>query len=336
MHLSAKTITKIVNGSIIGNSEEIVNNFAKIEDAKKGDVTFYSNSKYFKYFNNSKASIIIVDKKFKTLKKTKSTLIFVEDSYVSFRKLLSNFYKNSFNKKGVSDKAQIEKNIVIHKNNFIGPFSIINENVKIGDNVKILGNSYIGKNVEIGDNTIIYSGVSIYDNCVIGKNNIIHSGCIIGSDGFGFALNKKDNKYSKIQHIGNVITYENVEIGANTTIDKATIGSTVINKNVKLDNLIQVAHNVHIGEDTVIAAQVAIAGSSKIGKRCMIGGQVAISGHITIANDVKIAGKSGVAKDIKEKGKIVQGPMAYDIKKYQRSYLIFKKLPEIYRKFLKL
>jgi UDP-3-O-[3-hydroxymyristoyl] glucosamine N-acyltransferase len=338
MHLSAEEIAKIIDGKIIGKKEVIVNAFAKIEDANKGDICFYSNPKYLNHFYESNASIIIINNKFQPNKnKSKNiTLISVDDSYSSFSKLLSIYEKKSFTKNGVCDSTEIAQDVNINKDNYIGPFSIINKKVKLGNNVKILGNCYIGKNVKIGENTIIYSGVNIYDNCIIGKNNTIHSGCVIGSDGFGFALNKKTNQYSKIKQIGNVITHENVEIGANTTIDKATMGSTIINKNVKLDNLIQIGHNVNIGEDTVIASQVAIAGSSKIGKRCMIGGQTAISGHLTIADEVKIAGKSGVASSILEKGKVIQGPMAYDIRKYQRSYVIFKRLPEIYRKILKI
>ena len=211
----------------------------------------------------------------------------------------------------------------------------IEENVKIGNNVKIFPNCYIGENTEIGENSIVFSGVKIYHDSKIGKNNIIHAGAIIGSDGFGFAPSQ-NNQYKKITQIGNVIIENDVEIGANTTIDRATMGSTILKNGVKLDNQIQIAHNVEIGENTVIAAQVAIAGSTKIGKDCMIGGQTAIAGHLKIADKVKIAGQSGIASSINKKGEIVQGPMAFNIKEYQRSYVIFKKLPEIYKELEKL
>ena len=232
------------------------------------------------------------------------------------------------NKVGISDKADISTKTSIGKNIYIGSFTSVCEGANIGKNVTIHSNCYIGENVTIGDNTIIFPNVSIYHSCKIGKKNIIHSGVIIGSDGFGFAKNQK-KEYQKITQIGNVETLSEVEIGANTTIDRATMGSTKICKGVKLDNLIQIGHNVKIGDNTVIAAQSAIAGSSIIGKNCMIGGQVAISGHITIADEVKIAGQSGIASNIKETGAIVQGPMAFNIKDFQRSYILFKKLPKI-------
>jgi UDP-3-O-[3-hydroxymyristoyl] glucosamine N-acyltransferase len=235
-----------------------------------------------------------------------------------------------FNDVGISKNTDIDDNCSIGDSVFVGAFTTICEGVTIGNNVKIHPNCYIGKNVTIGDNSIIYPNVSIYHNCKIGDNNIIHSGVVIGSDGFGFAPNAENN-YDKISQIGNVIISDHVEIGANTTIDRATMGSTKIGKGVKLDNLIQIAHNVEVGDHTVIAAQAGVAGSSKIGKNCMIGGQTAVSGHLTIADEVKIAGQSGIASSIKQVGKIVQGPMAFDIKDFQRSYIIFKKLPDLYR-----
>ena len=259
-----------------------------------------------------------------------STLIKVEDAYSSFSQLLELYNKMQFNEVGVSKKADIDENCSIGDTVFVGAFTSICEGVTIGKNVKIHPNCYIGKNVTIGDNTIVYPNASIYHNCVIGNNNIIHSGVVIGSDGFGFAPNAENN-YDKISQIGNVIIGDDVEIGANTTIDRATMGSTKIGKGVKLDNLIQIAHNVEVGDHTVIAAQAGVAGSSKIGKKCMIGGQTAVSGHLSIADEVKIAGQSGIASSIKQVGKIVQGPMAFDIRDFQRSYIIFKKLPDLYR-----
>ena len=330
MKLKALQIAEIVNGEIIGDKNIEVSSLAKIEEGKKGDLCFLANPKYTKYIYTTNASIIIIDKTFKIEEKNRATLIKVENAYSSFS-LLSDFYnQKKYNKIGVSKKADVNTNSKIKDDVYIGPFTSISRGAIIEKNVKIYSNCFIGDNVLIKENTIIFSGVKIYHDCIIGTDNIIHSGVIIGSDGFGFAPNKT-NDYKKISQIGNVIIGDNVEIGANTTIDRATMGSTIIGNGVKLDNLIQIAHNVEIGEHTVIAAQTGIAGSSKIGKNCMIGGQVAISGHLNIANDVKIAGQSGIASNINEEGKIVQGPMAFDIKDFQRSYIIFKKLPELYQ-----
>ena len=335
MNFTAKEISDIINGEIIGNSDVEVNSVSKIEDGKSGDLCFLSNPKYASYIYSSSASIIIVDKSFIAEKEISSTLIKVDNAYSSFSQLLDFYNKIKFNKTGVSKKADICSNTTIMDKVFIGAFTSLSEGVIIEENVKIHANCFIGENVCIGKNTIIFPGVKIYHDCKIGENNIIHSGAVIGADGFGFAPDH-NTKYSKISQIGNVITESNVEIGANTTIDRATMGSTIIGEGVKLDNLIQIGHNVEIGKHTVIAAQAGIAGSSKIGKKCMIGGQTAIAGHLTIANNVKIAGQSGIASSIIEEGKIVQGPLAFDIKEFQRSYVIFKKLPEIYRLLTKL
>ena len=335
MNLTAKEIAEIIDGEVVGDSNIKINSVAKIEKGSKGDLCFLSNPKYTSYIYSCRASVIIINNSLNLEKNVKSTLIKVDDAYSSFSKLLDLYNKIKFNKSGISKKSEVSSKAKIGKNVYIGPFNIISKNVIIEDNVKIIGNCFIGENVVIKKNTIIYSSVNIYHNCLIGENNIIHSGVVIGSDGFGFAPDHKSN-YSKISQIGNVIIKNNVEIGANTSIDRATMGSTIINNGVKLDNLIQIAHNVEIGEHTVIAAQVAIAGSTKVGEKCMIGGQTAIAGHLTIANNVKIAGQSGVASNIKTDGEILQGPLAYNIKKYQKSYVIFKKLPEIYNLFLKL
>ena len=329
MKYTANEIASILNGEIVGDKDICIESVAKIEDGMKGDLCFLANTKYTHHIYNTKASIIIVNKNFKAEKPLKSTLIKVDDAYSSFCKLLDIYDKIKYDQVGISKFSDVSKNTNIGKNVFVGSFSTISNNVQIGENVKIHPNCFIGENVKIGDNTIIFPNVSIYHSCIVGKNNIIHAGSVIGADGFGFAP-KETNDYQKIKQIGNVIIGENVEIGSNTTIDRATMGSTIIGDGVKLDNLIQIAHNVTIGENTVIAAQAGVAGSTKIGKRCMIGGQTAISGHLTIADDVKIAGQSGVASSINEVGKIVQGPMAYNIKEFQRSYILFKKLPEIY------
>ena len=330
MKLTAQQIAEILNGKIVGNAEVEVNSLAKIEEGKKGDLCFLSNEKYTPHIYTTKASIIIVNTSFISDTEITATLIKVEDAYSSFSQLLELYNKMQFNEVGISKKADIDKNSSIGDTVFIGAFTSICEGVSIGNNVKIHPNCYIGKNVTIGDNSIIYPNVSIYHNCKIGNNNIIHSGVVIGSDGFGFAPNAENN-YDKISQIGDVIISDDVEIGANTTIDRATMGSTKIGKGVKLDNLIQIAHNVEVGDHTVIAAQAGVAGSSKIGKNCMIGGQTAVSGHLTIADEVKIAGQSGIASSITQVGKIVQGPMAFDIRDFQRSYIIFKKLPDLYR-----
>lgn len=330
MNFTAKQIADILGGTIKGDPNKKINSVAKIEEGKDGNLCFLSNEKYKKYIYTTKASIIIVNKSFDAKKKIDSTLIKVDDAYSSFSQLIE-LYNMQLTKSGTSEKANIESCVSIGDNTYIGAFTSICKNVTIGKNVQIYPNCYIGENSTIGDNTIIFSNTSIYHSCKIGSRNIIHSGVVIGSDGFGFAVDKT-KKYKKISQIGNVEISDNVEIGANTIIDRATMGSTKIKKGVKLDNLIQIGHNVEIGENTVIAAQTAIAGSSKIGQNCMIGGQVAIAGHLTIADEVKIAGQSGVASNIKKKGSVLQGPMAFKIKEFQRSYIIFKKLPEMYKR----
>ena len=328
MNFTAQKIADLLGGTIEGNPNVEVSSLAKIEEGDVGNICFLANEKYTKYIYTTNATVIIINKSLKLDKKINSTLIKVDDAYSSFSQLLEIYNNMHQNKMGISDKADIYTNTYIGENVYIGPFTSICKGARIGENVKIYANCYIGENVVIGDNSIIFPNVSIYHSCKIGKNNILHSGAIIGADGFGFAPNQ-EKEYQKISQIGNVETLNEVEIGANTTIDRATMGSTKVGKGVKLDNLIQIGHNVQIGENTVIAAQSAIAGSSIIGKNCMIGGQVAIAGHITIANEVKIAGQSGIANSIKEEGAILQGPMAFNIKDFQRSYILFKKLPEI-------
>jgi UDP-3-O-[3-hydroxymyristoyl] glucosamine N-acyltransferase len=330
MNFTAQQIANILGGTIEGDPNAKVNSVAKIEKGCVGNLCFLANEKYTNYIYTSNASVIIVNHSFNLDKEIKATLIKVEDAYSSFSQLLEVYDKMKFDKVGLSNKADICTQNSIGNDVYIGAFTSICEGAIIGKNVKIHPNCYIGENVTIGENTIIFPNVSIYHDCKIGANNIIHSGVIIGSDGFGFAPNA-DNNYKKINQIGNVETSDDVEIGANTTIDRATMGSTKIGKGVKLDNLIQIAHNVEIEENTVVAAQTAIAGSSKIGKNCMIGGQVAISGHLTITDEVKVAGQSGIASSINQKGAIVQGPMAFNLKEFQRSYIIFKKLPEMYQ-----
>jgi len=330
MKFTAQQIADLLNGNIEGNGNVEVRSVAKIEDGCHGDLCFLANEKYTPFIYSTNASVVIVNNSFTPDKNINATLIKVEDAYSSFSKLLQVYNKIKFNKIGLSDKADINTNTTIGNDAYIGAFTTISEGVIIGENVKIYPNCYIGENVKIAKNTIIFPNVSIYHDCEIGENNIIHSGVVIGSDGFGFAPDE-DNNYNKISQIGNVEIGNDVEVGANTTIDRATMGSTIIENGVKLDNMIQIAHNVIIGRNTVIAAQTGIAGSTKIGKHCMIGGQVAVSGHLNIADEVKVAGQSGIAGDITEKGKVVQGPMAFDIRDFQRSYIVFRKLPEMYK-----
>ncbi|MDP7567798.1 MAG: UDP-3-O-(3-hydroxymyristoyl)glucosamine N-acyltransferase [Flavobacteriales bacterium] len=330
MKFTAQQIADLLNGNIEGNGNVEVRSVAKIEDGCHGDLCFLANEKYTPFIYSTNASVVIVNNSFTPDKNINATLIKVEDAYSSFSKLLQVYNKMKFNKIGLSDKADINTNTTIGNDAYIGAFTTISEGVIIGENVKIYPNCYIGENVKIAKNTIIFPNVSIYHDCEIGEDNIIHSGVVIGSDGFGFAPDE-DNNYNKISQIGNVKIGNDVEIGANTTIDRATMGSTIIENGVKLDNMIQIAHNVIIGKNTVIAAQTGIAGSTKIGKHCMIGGQVAVSGHLNIADEVKVAGQSGIAGDITEKGKVVQGPMAFDIRDFQRSYIVFRKLPEMYK-----
>ena len=328
MEFKAKQIAEILKGEVEGNSEVVVDKLAKIEEGEKGSISFLANPKYTHFIYESKASIIIVNKDFKAEKEIDATLIRVEDAYAAFAQLLEAYNQIQLNKSGISSRAAIAESSKYGEDCYIGDFVIIEENVRIGKNVKIYPQTFIGNNVSIGDNTTIFPGVKIYSDNIIGNGCTLHAGVIIGSDGFGFAP-QSDNNYKKIAQIGNVIIEDYVEIGSNTTIDRATLGSTIIRKGVKLDNLIQIAHNVEIGENTVIASQTGVSGSTKIGKNCMIGGQVGIIGHITIADEVKIAAQSGIGGNIKKVGAIVQGSPAYDISTYRKSYVHFRNLPKI-------
>lgn len=328
MEFTAKQIAEIISGTIAGDPEVSVSKVSKIEEGEEGSLCFIANPKYASFINTTNASIIIVGKDVKPSEEIRSTLIKVEDPYTAFAKLLELYDKVKKRSPGISEKANISEGALIGDDVYIGEFVYIGSGVKIGNNVQIYPNCYIGNNVVINDECTLYPGVNIYDDCVIGKECTLHGGVIIGSDGFGFApQNTRD--YKKVPQTGNVILEDNVEVGSNTTIDRATLGSTIIRKGVKLDNLIQIAHNVEIGENTVIAAQTGISGSTKIGRNCMIGGQVGIIGHLTIADNVMIAAQSGVGASIKEAGKIVQGSPSFDIKEYRKAYVHFRKLNEI-------
>lgn len=328
MEFTAAQIAGILKGKVEGNSNIIVNKLSKIEEGVSGSLSFLANPKYTQYIYTTAASIVIVNKDFKADKEIKATLIRVKDAYAAFAKLLEAYNEIKLNKEGISEKAVIADSAKHGENCYIGDFVSISENVVLGDNVKIYPHTFIGDNVKIGDNTTVFPGAKIYSDNLIGKDCTIHAGVVIGSDGFGFAPSSS-NDYKKVAQIGNVVIEDHVEIGSNTTIDRATLGSTIIRKGVKLDNLIQVAHNVEIGENTVIASQTGISGSTKIGKNCMIGGQVGIIGHITIADEVKIAAQSGIGGNIKKVGAIVQGSPAFDISPYRKSYVHFRNLQQI-------
>lgn len=333
MNFSAQQISEILHGTVEGESSTMVSSLSKIEEGEKGSLSFLANPKYEEYIYNTKASIVIVSRDFQAehpLNKT-LTLIRVDNVHAAFGKLLELYSQTKNDQLGISESAVVSDTAKLGDNIYIGDLAVVGDNVMLEDNVKIFSTTSIGDNTSIGANTVVQSGVKIYSDTKIGANCIIHSGVIIGADGFGFVPNS-ENYYKKIPQIGNVIIEDFVEVGANTCIDRATLGSTKIRKGVKLDNLIQIAHNVEIGENTVIAAQTGIAGSTKIGKNCMIGGQVGIREHIEIADEVKIAAQSGVGHSVKEKGTIVQGSPALAIKDFKNSYALFRKLPDIQTK----
>lgn len=328
MNLTAKQIADLTKGSIIGNENIEVNAVAKIEEGKAGCLSFLANLQYEKYLYTTQSSIVLINNDFTPSSQVQATLIMVDNAYKAFAQLLEICQKEmEHHPNGIEYPSFIHTSAKISKSVYVGAFSYISSNAVLEANVKIYPNVFIGENVTIGENTVIHSGTRIYKDCKVGSNCIIHSNTVIGADGFGFASADYSNK--KVPQIGNVIIEDFVEIGSNTSIDRATMGSTIIHKWVKLDNLIQIAHNVEIGEGTVIAAQCGVSGSSKIGKNCMIGGQVGIAGHLTIADEVKIAAQSGISSNITVKGEIIQGSPAFSIKKYQKSYVHFKHLPQI-------
>ncbi len=327
MKFTAEQIAGILEGEVVGNPNAEVSKLSKIEEGAEGSLTFLSNKKYNNYIYTTKATITIVNKTFVPEGEITTTLIKVDDAYLSFSKLLEFYNQAKSNKVGIEQPSVISENVKYGDNFYLGSFAYIGTNVTMGDNVKIYPNCFIGDNVVIGNNVTIFAGAKVFSETEIGNNVAVHSGAVLGGDGFGYAPNP-DGTYSKIPQIGNLIIEDNVNIGAGTTIDRATMGSTIIRKGVKLDNQIQVGHNVEIGENTVIAAQTGIAGSTKIGKNCMIGGQVGFAGHITVGNNVHIQGKTGVTKSVKD-GEILQGNPAMSYKEYYKSYVHFKNLPTI-------
>ena len=333
MEFSAQQIASLLGGTIEGDATAAVNRLAKIEEGLPGSLSFLANPVYTPYIYTTNASIVIINKDFIADHPIKATLIRVENAYESFAKLLEVYNEVQRNKIGIDSASFIESSATVGTEVYVGAFTYIGKNARIGNKVKIYPNCYVGDNCIVNDDTTLFPGVKIYSDCVIGSFCQLHSGVIIGADGFGFQ--PQSGNYKKVPQIGNVVIEDHVEIGANTTIDRATLGSTIIRKGVKLDNLIQIAHNVEIGENTVVAAQTGIAGSTKIGKNCMIGGQVGIVGHITIADGVKIAAQSGIGSSIKE-NEIVQGSPAFNIGDYKRTYVLFRKLPDLEKKILEL
>ena len=329
MQFTAQQIALLVSGTIEGNPDTTVTSFGKIEEAAVGQLTFLANPKYEEYLYTTKASLIIVNESLQLQKNITATLVRVKDAYSAFATLLTTYQNlKAQQRKGIETPSHIASTATLGTDVFVGAFAYIGEKVSIGNNSKIFPGAYIAENVSIGNNTTIHAGVKIYEDCVIGNDVIIHAGTVIGSDGFGFAP-QPDGSYQKVPQIGNVIIEDQVEIGANTTIDRATMGSTIIKKGVKLDNLIQIAHNVEIGSQTVIAAQTGISGSTKLGQKIMIGGQAGIAGHLTIANGVKIAGGAGVTKNLDGEGKSYAGFPAEDAKQSLKAQVYTRQLPEL-------
>ena len=327
MLLKAFEVAKLVNGVVDGDDNSTINKLSKIESGDKNSLSFLGNSKYNNFLYETNASIIIIENSFVPKQKVKPTLIRVEDPNLAFSVLLEYFDNQQLKKIGIDPESSISKKSSHGKNLYFGKYSLASDNVKIADNVKIHSHVNISENVVIGNNCVIYPGVKIYRNTVIGNNCIIHSGTVLGSDGFGFNKDAKGN-ILKVVHNGNVIIENDVEIGSNCSIDRATLGSTIIKSGVKIDNLVQIAHNVTIGENTCIAAQVGIAGSTTIGKDCLIGGQVGIGGHLKIGNRVQIQAKSGVLKNIND-DTVIMGYPAINYRDYNKSYVHFKNLPKI-------
>jgi len=331
MKFTAAQIAGILEGEVEGDESVEVSKLAKIEEGSKGSLTFLANPKYTNYIYKTQASIAIVNRDFVPENKLSTTLIRVENAYEAFSKLLEYYNQVKMNKSGIEQPVFISDSASYEEDIYIGAFTYIGDNVKIGSNVKLYPNVYLGDNVVVGNDVVIFAGAKLYSETVIGNGCVINSGVILGADGFGFTPNEH-GIYSKVPQTGNVIIEDNVDIGAGTTIDRATLGSTVIRNGVKLDNQIQIAHNVEIGENTVIAAQTGIAGSTKIGKNCLIGGQVGIAGHLIIGDNVRIQAQSGIGRNLKD-GEALQGSPAIKYADYNKSYVHFKNLPKIIERF---
>lgn len=336
MQFTATQIAMLINGKLEGNAEATVASFGKIEEAGEGQLSFLANPKYEEYLYHTRASVIIINEALELKQDVTATLIRVPDAYTAFASLLSKYQELKTQQlAGIQQPSFIAASAVQGENIFVGAFVYVGENVIIGNNVKLFPGVVIGDNAKLGDNTILHAGVKVYVDCVIGKNVTIHAGTVIGSDGFGYAP-QPDGSYQKVPQIGNVVIEDFVEIGANTTIDRATIGSTIIRKGVKLDNLIQIAHNVEIGVNTVIAAQAGVSGSTKIGKNALVGGQVGIVGHLNIADGTKINAQSGVTKSVKEPNKALNGSPAQDFSQSLRVLSMSRNLPDLEKRIKEL
>lgn len=329
MEFKVAQIAEMLSATVEGNPDTIINTFCKIEEGVAGGLTFLANPKYTNYIYDTKASAVLVNQDFVPEKPVKATLIRTQNSYLAVAKLMEFYQQMRSKKSGISDRAYISPSAKIGKNVYIAEFVSVGDNAVIGDNVQLYPQVCIGDNAHVGDDTTLHSGVKVYLDCKIGKNCVIHAGSVIGADGFGFAKDES-GEYIKVPQIGNVVIEDNVEIGANTCIDRATMGSTFIRKNVKLDNLIQVAHNVEIGEGSAFASQVGVSGSAKIGKRCILAGQVGVAGHITIGDDVIVGAQSGVTHNIDEK-KVVLGSPAIPVMEEKKLIIYRKKLPQLFK-----
>jgi UDP-3-O-[3-hydroxymyristoyl] glucosamine N-acyltransferase len=330
MKFTAKVIADFTKGEVVGNPDEVVTGISRIEEGKIGTLAFLANPKYEKYLYTTEASIVLINKDFQINGNLNRTIIRVDNAYDAFTSLLELYTKALPQKTGIEQPCFIDPTAKIGENAYVGAFSYIGAGVILGKNVKIFPQSYIGDLTQISDNTIIYAGVKVYHGCYIGNDCIIHSGVVIGADGFGF-VQQPDQQYRKIPQVGNVIIEDNVEIGSNVTIDRATIGSTIIHKGVKFDNLIQIGHNVEVGENTVIVSQAGIAGSTKVGQNCQIGGQAGLAGHLKIGDNVKIGAQSGVSNSIKD-GDTVLGSPALAATKQIKAMIVYKSLPEMSKK----
>lgn len=328
MEFTASAIAGFLKGEIEGNPEVKVNTIAKIEEGHEGALSFLANPKYEHYIYTTNSSIVLVNRTFAPTARINATLIRVDNAYESFASLLQLVDQARPRKKGIHPAAVIEPSAKIGNDVYIGPYAYIGDNCLIGDGCSIYPQVYIGDNTRVGSKSTLYPGVKIYHECVLGEGCIVHAGSVIGSDGFGFAP-QSDNEYMKIPQLGNVILEDNVEIGANVTIDRATMGSTIIHRGVKLDNLIQIGHNVEVGDNTVMAAQCGVSGSTKLGKNCMIGGQVGFSGHIKIANGTKIGAQAGLLSEVKEENTAIIGSPAIEIRQFMKSSVLFKRLPDM-------
>ena len=331
MKFLASQIAALLNGTVEGNPDTEVWNVAKIEEGAPGMLSFLANPKYIPYIYETKSSVVIVNKDFVAEKPIAATLIRVDDAYASFAKLLAFYDQMSQDKKGVSSLAFVSSTAKCGENLYLGEFAFIGENVTLGNNVKVYPQVYVGDGCVIGDNTVLYPGVRLYRNTVVGRRCIIHAGAVIGADGFGFAP-QEDGHYEKIPQVGNVMIDDDVEIGANTTIDRSTMGSTHVHKGVKLDNLIHLAHNVEIGENSALAAQVGVSGSTHLGKNCVVGGQSGFVGHIHIANGSKFGGQCGVMGSIKEENQEFMGTPIQPLRQYLKTNARFRHLDEMARK----